>query len=268
MAGMLPAEPPVVKSGDHRLSGAGGGNDQVPCEAPNLPLCIQLVQNFLLVGVGSDIEQHVPRELTVVCAFRLQGTEQTFVFFLLVGLKFRRVPIDIKGGGYFRHSAGQIFGTDLHVPFQTAGHGHLRQVGRAHIGSGESAVPVEYVGFGVQTGAVSVVADLDLRVGQLAQRFDGFGIGGSHVGGGDHPQLSAVLGELTQLLDNQSKAAPFDEGYQHVDAVGTGNLFFQFGKHLGLAHRPGEQAAAGQRCLRACQVCCSFSGGQQRVVGP
>ena len=74
--------------------------------------------------------------------------------------------------------------------------------------------------------------------------------------------------ELTQLLDDQSKTAPFDEGYQHVDAVGTGNLFFQFGKHLGLAHRPGEQAAAGQRRLRACQVCRSFSGDQQRVVGP
>lgn len=131
-----------------------------------------------------------------------------------------------------------------------------------------SIVFLEYVGFGVQTGAVGVVADLDLRVGQLAQRFDGFGIGGSHVGGGDHPQMSAVLGELTQLLDDQSKAAPFDEGYQHVDAVGTGNLFFQFGKHLGLAHRPGEQAAAGQRRLRACQVCRGFSGGQQRVVGP
>ena len=63
----------------------------------------------------------------------------------------------------------------------------------------------------MQTGALGVVADLDLRVRELAKFLDCLYVGRAHVRGRDHAQSAAVLRKLAQLVDQQPQTAPFDE---------------------------------------------------------
>ena len=63
----------------------------------------------------------------------------------------------------------------------------------------------------MQTGTLGIIADLDKRVGQLAQFLDGFYIGSAHVGSRDNTQLATVLCEGGQLIHNEAQAAPLDK---------------------------------------------------------
>ena len=120
----------------------------------------------------------------------------------------------------------------------------------------------------MQAGALGVVADLDFGVGQLAQFLNGLHIGGAHIGGGDDPQRTAVLGEFPQLIHQEPQAAPLDEGHQHVDAVGGDDLLFQLHVQLGLMDGPGEQAALSDGGLQPAQVGSRFANRQPRVLLP
>ena len=120
----------------------------------------------------------------------------------------------------------------------------------------------------MEPGTLSVIADLDFRVGQLAQLLDSLYIGGTHVGGGDDAQFAAVLGELPQLVHEKAQAAPLDEGHQHVDVVGRHDLLFQFSVHLRLVDGTGEQRALRKRRFRPFDVFGRFSGGKAGVIFP
>ena len=88
---------------------------------------------------------------------------------------------------------------------------------------------------------LGVVADLDVRIGQLSKLLNGLHICCAHVGGGDDAELAAVLRKLPQFIHDEPQAAPFDEGHQHVNSVSRDNLFFELRKHLRLMHSPGEK---------------------------
>ena len=120
----------------------------------------------------------------------------------------------------------------------------------------------------MEPGTLSVIADLDFRVGQLAQLLDSLYIGGTHVGSGDDAQFAAVLGELPQLVHEQAQTAPLDEGHQHVDAVSGYDLLLQFSVHLRFVDGPGEQRTLGQRRFRPLDVLDRFSGGKAGVIFP
>ena len=120
----------------------------------------------------------------------------------------------------------------------------------------------------MEPGTLSVIADLDFRVGQLAQLLDSLYIGGTHVGGGDDAQFAAVLGELPQLVHEKAQAAPLDKGDQHINAVGGNDLLFQFSVHLRLVDGTGKQGALCQRRFRPLDVLGSFSGGKEGVAFP
>ena len=93
----------------------------------------------------------------------------------------------------------------------------------------------------MEAGSLGVVADLDLRIGQLAKLLDGLHIGSAHVGGGDDTELAAVLREFPQLVHDKPQAAPFDEGHQHIDSISRDDFLFELRKHLWLMHSPGEK---------------------------
>ena len=93
----------------------------------------------------------------------------------------------------------------------------------------------------MEPGRFGVVADLDVRIGQLSQFLNGFHIRCAHVGSGNNAELAAVLRKFPQLVHNETQAAPFDEGHQHVNSVSRDNLFFELRKHLRLMHSPGEK---------------------------
>ena len=120
----------------------------------------------------------------------------------------------------------------------------------------------------MEPGTLSVIADLDFRVGQLAQLLDSLYIGGTHVGGGDDAQFAAVLGELPQLVHEKAQAAPLDEGHQHVDAVGRHDFLFQLGVHLRFVDGTGKQRTLCQRHFRSLNVLGRSSGGKARVIFP
>ena len=93
----------------------------------------------------------------------------------------------------------------------------------------------------MEPGRLGVVADLDVRIGQLSKLLNGLHICCAHVGGGDDAEFAAAVRKLPQLVHDEPQAAPFDEGHQHVDPVGRDDLLFELCKHLRLMHSPGEK---------------------------
>ena len=93
----------------------------------------------------------------------------------------------------------------------------------------------------MEAGRLGVVADLDVRIGQLSQFLYGFHIGSAHVGGGDDAELAAAVRKLPQFIHDEPQAAPFDEGHQHVDPISRDDFLFELRKHLRLMHSPGEK---------------------------
>ena len=161
-------------------------------------------------GSGTAVPHH---------AFSPQGTEQPLPFLLFVELKFRRIPIAIKGGNNLLDCTGQILCCYLHVPLQTAGNGCIGQIGGTDIGRCKAGIPVKHVGLSMEPGAFGIVADFDFRIGKFAQLLDCLDIRCTHIRRGDNTELSAILGKLPQLVHYQPKPAPLDEGHQHFDLV-------------------------------------------------
>ena len=54
-ARILLAEAFVIQCRDNGLTGTGSCNDQIAIIATNLTLCLQLIQDLLLIGLGHDI---------------------------------------------------------------------------------------------------------------------------------------------------------------------------------------------------------------------
>ena len=59
-----------------------------------------------------------------------------------------------------------------------------------------------------EAGALGVVGDADLHVRQAGEPLDRGGIGGAHVGGGDHPDRDAALTQLLEGRDEQAQTGP------------------------------------------------------------
>ena len=93
----------------------------------------------------------------------------------------------------------------------------------------------------MEPGRLGVVADLDVRIGQLSKLLNGLHICCAHVGGGDDAELAAAVRKLSQLVHDEPQTAPFDEGHQHVDPVGRDDFLFELCKHLRLMHGSGEK---------------------------
>ena len=111
----------------------------------------------------------------------------------------------------------------------------------------------------MEPGRLGVVADLDVRIGQLSKLLNGLHICGAHVGGGDNTELSAILRKLSQLVHDKPQTAPFDEGHQHVNSVSRDDFLFELCEHLRLMHRAGEKRASCDGGFRALYVRCCFS---------
>ena len=201
---MLFAEALVIQCGDHSFAGAGGGDHQVAIIPPNGALGIQPVQDFLLVGIGQNIQGIDPAVVGLAVFFSLQGADQPFPLPFIVIFKLAGVPVAFKGGCDLFDGLRQVLSGYLDVPFQTAGNCRIGQVGGAYIRRSKTGVPVKYIGLCVQAGTFGVVADLDLRIGQRAQLLDGFYVRSAHIRGGDDAQFAAALCKLPQLVHDEA----------------------------------------------------------------
>ena len=111
----------------------------------------------------------------------------------------------------------------------------------------------------MEPGRLGIVADLDVRIGQLSKLLNGFHVGSTHVGGGDDAELAAAVCKLPQLVHDEPQAAPFDKGHQHVDPIGRDDFLFKLRKHLRLMHGSGKKRALRDGGLRAVDVRRCFS---------
>ena len=238
---ILLAKTLVVQRRDDRLAGTGGSHHQIARIATDSALCLQLVQNLLLVGIGVDVHGVDIGIVGVEIFFRLQCPCQALSLILRVVFKFAVIPVILKGSGDLVNGFGQVAPRYFCVPFKAAGQSRIGQVGRANIGRREAGFAVKDICLGVEPGRFGVVADLDLRIGQLSQFLNGFYIGSTHIGGGDDAELTVAVRKLPQLVHDEPQTAPFDEGHQHVNSVSRDNLFFELRKHLRLMHSPGEK---------------------------
>ena len=263
---MLPAEALVIQSGDHGFAGAGSCDHQVAVISPNGAFGIQSVQNFLLIGIGQNIQGIDPAVVGLAVFFGFQSTGQPFPLPFIIVLELIGVPIAFKGGCDLFDGLRQVLSGHLDVPFQTAGNCRIGQVGGAYIRRSKTGVPVKYIGLCVQAGTLGVVADLDLCIGQRAQLLNGFYVRCTHIRGGDDAQFTAALRKLPQLVHDEAQAAPLDKRDQHIDAVGGNDLLFQLRVHLRLMDSAGKQGTLRNRGLRAVKVFCAFSCSKAWVV--
>ena len=94
---ILLAKALVVQCRDDRLAGTGGRHHQIARIATNSALCLQLVQNLLLVGIGVDVHGVDVSIVGVEIFFRLQCPCQALFLILRVVFKFAVIPVILKG---------------------------------------------------------------------------------------------------------------------------------------------------------------------------
>ena len=128
-AGTLFAEPFVVQRRDDRLTGAGGGHHQIAGVPTHSALRFQLVQNFLLIRIGLDVQRVNAAVVGLTVLFGFQSTGQTLPLAFVVVFKLASIPVAFKGGGDLVNGLRQVFLRHFHVPFQPTGNGRVGQVG-------------------------------------------------------------------------------------------------------------------------------------------
>ena len=103
---ILLTEALVIQRRDDRLAGAGGRHHQIVRIATDSALCLQLVQNLLLVGIGVDVHGVDVGIVGVEIFFRLQCPCQALFLILCVVFKFAVIPVILKGSGDLVDSFG------------------------------------------------------------------------------------------------------------------------------------------------------------------
>lgn len=98
---ILFAETLVIQRRDDRLAGTGGRHHQIARIATDRALCLQLVQNLLLVGIGIDVHGVDIRIVGIEVFFRLQRPRQALSLILRVVFKFAVIPVILEGSGDF-----------------------------------------------------------------------------------------------------------------------------------------------------------------------
>lgn len=182
-------------------------------------------------------------------------------------LKSLAVPIALKCCLYFCHGLRLVSLRDFDIPLEAAGHGWIGEVGGADVAGGKTSIAEEDIGFCVKTCAIGVVAHADFCVPEMAYPLDSLDVGGTHVGSRDNAESSAVFCEIQKGVADQKKAAPFDEGDEHVDFIAAGNLPFKLAVELGLTVGPGEKTAARDGSLWAREIGSSLGGSKMRISG-
>ena len=240
----------VVQCRNHCLTCAGCGNHKIASITTDSALCLQLIHNLLLIGVRPDLHIVDFGIVAVEILLRLQRASKALPLSFVVVFELFVVPVKLEGGCHLVDGLRQIFLCDFGVPLQTACQGRIGKVGRPHIGRREAGVPVENIRLCMEAGDLGVVADFDLRVGELAQLLDCLHIGRAHIGGRDDSQLAAVLDEGGQLIHDKTQPAPLDKGNQHINPIAGNDLLFELRVHLRLVNRTSEQARLCNRGFR------------------
>ena len=185
----------IIERADHRFAGAGGGDDEM-LRAPGIALVGDAVENFLLEGKRAQIEDRQGGFYVIGAARFAQGIFQLLLIAIQIGGKLAVVPVRFIRGGELLPQVRRLILADFHVPFQPFRQRGVGHVGRANIGGAEAGAAMEDECLGMQAGAVAIIGDANLGIGQRAQKLHRFGIGGAHVAGGDDAE--AMVGVVAR----------------------------------------------------------------------
>ena len=253
----LLAEALVVEGRHHRLAGAGGSDHQV---APPvvIALDLQLVEHFLLIGLGLEVEigrAHdqlvaglAPERLAQRLAMRRVGG--------VIALEFAVLPerLEVRAGALEQIGLAAL--GELNRPFQPAHQSRARQVGAAHVGGAEAGAAAEQPGLGMQPGTTAIQRNADLAAGQAREFVQRADLGGAGVGGGEHAQARARLairpdrGDRLQDVEQLAHARMGDEAHQDVHLIAGREFATQLGQQRRRALARGEEPGEGQPGFR------------------
>ena len=119
----------VVQSGDHRFAGSSGCHNKVPRVSTDSTLSLQLVQDFLLIGIRQDVHGVDFSIVGVKILLCLKRTGQALPLPLIVVFKLFVIPVEFKGRSDLVDGLRQVLPSDLCVPFQAAGQRSIGKIG-------------------------------------------------------------------------------------------------------------------------------------------
>ena len=135
---LLTSPAAIVERGDHRLTSAGGGHDQVPVAPLNPTFGIEPVENLLLKRVGPQLERkrlgagRSDRPLFLQCPLQPRPLG------LVIRLELAVLPVGLERRDDAVPQMGRLVLAQLDGPLQPLGQGRVRQVGRADVGASRS----------------------------------------------------------------------------------------------------------------------------------
>ena len=146
-SGILFAEAAVVQCGNNCLAGTCGSDHEIAPDAANHAFGQQFIENFLLIGIWADVEQELWTLADILFSF--QCLLKTFALGITVEAKFIGMPVGIKSRGNLADGLWQIMGSDLHVPFKTAGNSCAGKIRGANIRRRKAGITIEHIRLGV-----------------------------------------------------------------------------------------------------------------------
>ena len=226
------AEAAVVESRDHRLAGAGGGDDEIPVPIVELTLGGR-APPASLPGSGRADLQPGERMVSPAVSRRARRPQRARrqvdpILVRVVPLEAAVVPVGVEGGSELRHQRRRGHPGQPDVPLHAVQQRCPGQIGRPDVGGVEFRVAAEQPRLGMQSRPQGVVLNFDLGAELPDQPVQRDPLGGAHVGRGHDPQWHAPSSEILEFRLQDPQAVPFDEGAQQVDLIGGD----QFGTQL------------------------------------
>ena len=249
---------PVIKCCHHGLARTRCGHQQVSV-ASLKPFCMQLIQHFLLVALGLQIEEGQAYRKPMPGFTRqriLQGNPMHGILGV-IALELAVFPQGLEiGTRPSKQLFLPLFG-ELHRPLQTAHHGRGRQVGTAHVGRSEATVPMEDPRLGMQTCAPAIQRNPNLHTRQPGQQVQRLHLGRAGIGCREDAQpctrstVSIDRGNSLQNVQQFPNPGLRDEADQNVDPVAGAQFALQLGQQGGRSPTRREQPGHGQTDFRS-----------------
>ena len=187
----------VIKGGDNRFSSSCGSHDKISAITSSA-LAFQGFKNSLLKSMRLDFKEY-HRHSGIGFLLRVaDGFPQDFWPGGVERNEFPAVPVCLKFDPEFFNDVGLVLRGDFQIPLETLGHCGIRHVGRADVSRGKSRLTMEVVGFCVESSALRVIGNANLRGGKPGDPFDGSCIRSSHVGSRDQADRHAAIRKLAQ----------------------------------------------------------------------
>mgnify|MGYP004459487417 CR=1 FL=1 len=128
LARMRLTEARIIEGGDHGFSTAGRGHDQIPGMPEDLPLDLELIEDFLLIGIWTDIEDKLPLCALADVLFISKRLDQTIPLGCVIQHELTVIPVAREGGPDLLNRIRHVLFRRLHIPLEATREGRVRHI--------------------------------------------------------------------------------------------------------------------------------------------